>query len=505
MSGGVGVAAPESITELATWQRTLRLSLADAALSTTLQTLTTGVFLTGFGLVLGASQVQIGILAALPTLGNVAQIVGSYCIERSGRRKGLCLWATGVARAMWLAILTLPLVLRPAREGGGLTISPAALVSWLVLLLAASSGLAAVGGVAWLSWMKDLVPNGRRADFLSRRNQIGTGLALSLSIVAGLFLDWWESRWPDSVAGFAIVFGFAAACGLCAIPFLRATPDAPMPPRRHEPFAKLITLPMRDDNFRRLVLFYAFWNLGVNIAGPFFNVYMLREMSLPFWFITLVNTLAGVASLVTNRFWVRLSTQFGNKPVVFLATLGNAFFPLTWVFIPREWAWLLLITHLSGVFNSVLVLGPNNIMFKLAPERNASAYLAVFNAVVGPATALAPVLGGVLVGSLAGVHLSIGPVALSGMKFVFVLSFVLRIASLILLRRVHEPESKGVRRVVRVLRHVTMPNLLEDLREALVLRRESRHRRRAAAPHFTAETVPAADARADKRIETRAA
>src|SRR5262245_63963070 len=88
------------------WQRTLRLSLADAALSTTLQTLTTGVFLTGFGLAIGASQVQIGALAALPTLGNVAQIVGSYFIERTGQRKGLCIWSTAMARLIWFAILT---------------------------------------------------------------------------------------------------------------------------------------------------------------------------------------------------------------------------------------------------------------------------------------------------------------------------------------------------------------------------------------------------------------
>src|SRR5262245_62832618 len=101
MSAGIGLRSGSVDTsESATWQRTLRLSLADAALSTTLQTLTTGVFLTGFGLAIGASQVQIGILAALPTLGNVAQIVGSYFIERTGQRKRLCLWATAVARTI---------------------------------------------------------------------------------------------------------------------------------------------------------------------------------------------------------------------------------------------------------------------------------------------------------------------------------------------------------------------------------------------------------------------
>jgi MFS family permease len=434
-----------STLESAAWRRGLRASLADAALSSTMTTLAGGVFLTGFALALGASQLQIGILAALPTLANVAQIAGSYFIERTGQRKSLCIAATAAGRAMWLAILSLPLV------AAGLSGSAAV---WCVVLLLAGSGvLAAVSGVAWLSWVRDLVPSGLRGDFFSRRNQVGTALSLSLSILAGLFLDWWEARWPGSLVGFTLVFACAATCGLAAVLFLRAIPEPRMSrATNRQPFGDLVLLPLRDRNFRRVVLFYAYWNVGMNLASPFFNVYMLREMDLPFGFVTLVTVLAGVASLATNRFWVRLSEQFGNKPVVFLATLGNAFFPLWWLFIERDWAWLLLLVHLSGVFNSPLVLGPNNIMLKLAPDRSTSAYLAVFHAVVGPATALAPVLGGLVAGWLAPVHWAAGPVSIGGLKFVFLLSFLGRLTSLLLLRTVVEPDAEPVRHVLRVFR-----------------------------------------------------
>jgi len=486
MLGGTRLRGGTGITrELATWQRTLRRSLADAALSTTLQTLTTGVFIAGFGLAIGASQLQIGILAALPTLGNIAQIVGSYLIERTGQRKSLCLVSTLVARLLWFAILGLPFITLGARV----------LLVWCVVAaLALSSMFAAVGGVAWLSWMKDLVPNACKADFLSRRNQIGTGLALSLSVVAGLFLDWCELRGVGSLTGFAWVFGFAAACGVAAVAFLRSTPDAPMPARDpYVPFMSLLSLPVRDLNFRRLVMFYVFWNFGVNLASPFFNVYMLRELDCPFWFVTLVTTLAGVASLVTNRFWVRLSSEFGHKPVVFLATLGNAFFPLCWVFIDRPWYWLLVPVHLLGMFNSVLALGPNNIMFKLAPDRNASAYLAVFNAAIGPATALAPVLGGLLSSTLASVHWSIGATEIAGVKFIFLCSFVLRLSSLVLLRFVTEPDAEAVRHVVRVVRRAKITDLFEGVQ--IPLRGESpanRQPHQIPTPHFSPrEAVPA--------------
>jgi hypothetical protein len=47
--------------------RTFRLLLYDALASEAMSTLTTGVFLTGFALALGASNLAIGVLAAVPS------------------------------------------------------------------------------------------------------------------------------------------------------------------------------------------------------------------------------------------------------------------------------------------------------------------------------------------------------------------------------------------------------------------------------------------------------
>jgi hypothetical protein len=89
---------------------------------------------------------------------------------------------------------------------------------------------------------------------------------------------------------------------------------------------------------------------------------------------------------------------------------------------------------------------------------------------------MAPILGGLLASWLGAVHWTIGPMALGGMKLVFALSFAGRLTSLVLLARLAEPEAKAVRHVVRVLRNVRIPNPIEGLQTALVLRREGRHR-----------------------------
>ena len=74
-----------------------------------------------------------------------------------------------------------------------------------------------------------------------------------------------------------------------------------------------------------------------------------------------------------------------------------------------------------------------------------------FRAVVGPVTAVAAVLGGWLAGSWGGNSL-FGQFDASGLKLIFLISFVGRIASLALLAGVREPDAVSLRYIVRVYR-----------------------------------------------------
>ena len=437
--------------------RAMRLSITEGALACAMGTLTGGIFLTGFALALGASEFQIGLIAAMPALANVAQLAGSYLIERTGHRKRLCVGALTASRLIWLVILLAPLA--------GAAISQRAMVWTLIALLAITNTLNSVGGVGWLSWIRELVPEQIRIGFLSRRNQLDTALALSLSIFGGMFIDWQATRDPASLAGFVIVFAFAMLCGLVGLPLMTLIPDARDAAssdgsRPH--YTKLLASPLKDRNFRKVLGFYAYWNLAVNVSAPFFAVYMLERLRLPFWYVTALCTLSSIAGLLANRFWTRLSEKFGHRPIVFLATLGDALYPLWWLFVTPQTTWLLLPIHCSGLFGAPLAVGPNNMVFKLSPAKNASPYMAVFNAVVGPVTAAAAILGGWLAGACSGSVFSIGAVSFGGLHLLFAISCIGRLTSLAFLWRVTEPRSHAIGRVVRILRrrYMRRPSVL---------------------------------------------
>ena len=40
----------------------------------------------------------------------------------------------------------------------------------------------------------------------------------------------------------------------------------------------LLFAPLREANFRRLIIFLSSWNFAVNLAAPFFTVYMLKSL-----------------------------------------------------------------------------------------------------------------------------------------------------------------------------------------------------------------------------------
>jgi hypothetical protein len=136
--------SPES--NAANLDRTFRLLLYDALASEAMSTLATGVFLTGYAVALGASNLAIGILAAAPSAVQFLQFPAVVLIERVRRRRAISVWAAGIGRFFLILAAASPLLSGPAG------------VIVLITSVAIWQASAAVAGCAWNSWMRDLVP-----------------------------------------------------------------------------------------------------------------------------------------------------------------------------------------------------------------------------------------------------------------------------------------------------------------------------------------------------------
>lgn len=368
----------------------LRLVLYDGLASEAMGTLTAGVFLVGFAVELGASNAAIGILAAVPFLVQLTQLPAVVLVERLRTRRAICFWSAGIGRLFLLAAATAPLL----EQNAGIAV--------LVGAIAAYQGLGAVGGCSWNSWMRDLVPPEKFGRFFGRRTAATTALAAVLAFFGGVVLDIWKRHFPEHAAfGYSCLFTISTAIGLCGVYLLSITPDQPMAPvEQHTHPIKLLSAPLRDANFRRLIVFLSVWSFAANLAAPFFTVFMLRTLGYSMTAVMLLTIASQASNLASLELWGSLIDRFSNKAVLGVSAPLFLVCMFAWLFTDLPWTrgitfYLLLGIHiLMGLSTAGVALASNNIAMKLSPHRQATAYLAVRSVVTSACAAVAPIVGG---------------------------------------------------------------------------------------------------------------
>jgi MFS family permease len=108
------------------------------------------------------------------------------------------------------------------------------------------------------------------------------------------------------------------------------------------------------------------------------------------------------ASVASMRIWGSFIDRYSNKAVFRISGPLFALGLLLWTFTD-EWhqagyaVYLLPVLYIMiGLATGGTALASNNIIFKLAPRGNATAYSAAANLLIAMATALAPIIGGLL-------------------------------------------------------------------------------------------------------------
>ena len=385
-------------------ERTFRLVLYDALASEAMATLTTGVFLAGFMVSLGASNLLIGVLAAVPFAVQFLQLPAVVLVERLRTRRAICTWSAAIGRTFLIAAALAPFV--NAEVG----------VILLIAAVALNQALAAIAGCSWNSWMRDLVPESEFGRFFGRRAAATTAVATALALGCGLLIDRWKAMVPGHPAYvYSCLFVISAAIGFLGVWLLSITPDQPMPeaPQR-TPMRTLLAAPFRDANFRRLMIFLASWNFAANLAAPFFVVYMLKTVGYSMTTIIILTTASQLSNLAALGVWGSLIDRFSNKAVLGVAAPLFLICTLAWSFTGLEWLqpavfYVLLAIHmLMGVATAGVALASSNIAMKLSPSGQGTAYLAANSVVSATCAAIAPILGGVCADFFAARDLSFG-------------------------------------------------------------------------------------------------
>ena len=402
-------------------------------------TLTSGIFLIAFALELGASNIVIGLLAAIPPLAELVQIPAVGLIEKVRNRRLVTVITSLASRGLWILVALIPFLL-----------SPQAGIACLVLLLIVYSCISSVKHCGWKSWMRDLIPEQILGMYFSRRMALSFAVAIVLSLGAGYFLDWWQNGGGGTaITGYALIFLAGSLIGLAGTYFLVRTPEPLMIIRHDVPLRRRLTAWYADVNFRNLIIFLALWSFAVNLAAPFLTVYLLKRLSLDITTIIILSIVSQLTSILSFPLWGSIADRFSNKSVLKVAgpLFVLCFLALTFTNFPEPHLMtmpLLVLIHIvMGMSTAGVTLAAGNIGLKLAPKGSATSYLAGISIFTALAAGIAPIIGGYFVDHLAecelawnlswkspGFQVTIPTLQLQHWDFFFVLAFVLGLYSI---------------------------------------------------------------------------
>ncbi|MGN6619170.1 MAG: MFS transporter [Ilyomonas sp.] len=441
-------------------QRGLKYVIGDGLAAEAMTALTGGTFLVALALLMGATNFEIGILAALPTLTNSFQLLSIWLVRRYNNRRAIAVLCGLLARIPLLIIGLLPFFFNSS-----------ATISILIFFLFFYYFFGSIAGPSWNSWMKDLVPEKTLGSFFSRRSRLTQLLNVALSIIIALFLDYIKKYYPGwELYVYGGMFITGGVIGITGAFILSKTPEPEAEPLKDNIF-KLIQKPLRDNNFRRLLTFNAAWVFALNIATPFFTVFLLKQLAIPLSLIIVLGIISQLASISTIGLWGTFSDKYSNKTIIAISAPLYIGCFIAWCFVGiytttyMNIILLVLIYIFTGISTAGINLSLTNIGLKLAPRGDAIVYLSAKNIIVAIFSSISPLVGGFLADFFTKRHLYLraeygGPhvtkvfrlIELHSWNFLFLITALLALLALQLLFQVKETgevDKESVRRIMR--------------------------------------------------------
>jgi MFS family permease len=374
-------------------------------------------YLSLFVLALGATRAQIGLISSLSSLSAALFLLpGAAIVERRGRRKQVVLLSGGgVARVALLLLALVPLAFT----------GPTAVYAAIALAIVRSA-TANLGVPAWMSITADIVPLEWRGRYFANRN-----MAMGLAGMAMTFLVGQLIAGVGAPGGYQLAMGLAFAIGAAATFSFAHLEEGEQPaastvaqtaPRgSQEPLLRHLRA---HPDFLVFCATAALWNFSLNIAGPFFNIYLVEGLNASADVVGALNVLSPLAALPGQRLLGPLADRWGPRRVQLITGLLIPLLPWGWALTRSPWH--VVPVNLAGGF---LWAGYNlanfNFLLTLTPEDRRPRYSALYQIVVMASLAGGAALGGVIAEQW-------------GYATIFVLSGVGRlVAALLFARLVH--------------------------------------------------------------------
>ena len=373
-----------------------------------------------FAVKLGATDMQISFVNSFPLLiASFFQLFSVPAIDRFKSRKKVILPAVMLQALTWLGIAAVALYFR----------NPIL----LIILFTLEITFKIFAQPAWSSMLGDITDEKTRGKFFGFRNKL-TGATNFLAVLAAgraIFM-FASNKNPEYLFyGFAIIFFLSFVSRFVSWLYIRKIYDKPIAidERSQFSFWQFIKK-MPTNNFGIFVLFICVFDFTVYLAAPFFTAYMLNDLGMNMWTYTLVNASSAIFTFLVMTYWGRNTDVFGNKKVFQITGYMVPLIPFLFI-LWRNPYYLFAVNALSGFVWAGFNLSYTNYMYDAVTPQKRVRCMAYYNFLDGASMFLGATAGAVIV-SLLSKGVQVQAISLSKYHMIFLISAVLRLASMII-------------------------------------------------------------------------
>jgi MFS family permease len=259
-----------------------------------------GLVLSQLCLNLKLSEMQIGMVNAIPNIVLPVQLVSAYMVLHSTPRKPLFITLGIISRIFMLLIA---LLLMQSMDGGTKTI--------LFMLCMFGFHISfAMGVPLWFSWMSDIVPEEENTHFFGNRNVIAFISGMSYILLFGWILD----EMQDSDMALTLILGLSGVMSLIEMWVYKDIPDGESD-KSERPQLNWLFEPFKRFEFVRFISFGIVFNGALFLVMPFFFIY-LKQLGFSSLWIQMGMALNAIGTAIGSKFWAVMQKRIKNSGVL---------------------------------------------------------------------------------------------------------------------------------------------------------------------------------------------
>ncbi len=339
--------------------------------------LTSGAFLTGFWLALGADADWISMVIMLASVANMLQLFAPFLLQRVRDTKQTVLHLRLIQHTLNLvAAAIIPLL--------GLA-EPLMLRLVLVMVFIAYI-LGALAGPGLQIWHLKSIPPERRLGFFSFLHATNVIITFSAMFLGGLFTDGLTAAVSSRFA-FILLRLLLLAVAVFDLWNLRKIDNPGVPGeivnRRRQGLLDLPRHILSHPVYLLTILSASLWAMASSMPGQYFVVYLVSDLGYSYSLITGVSLLNLVVIIFLTPLWKRVIARLAWMRSFAFSTFLYAAGLIAMAFVGMGRFGLPLYV-LSSFYTYIMALGINlsfaNLTYVNMPDENQTSFVSLFNA-----------------------------------------------------------------------------------------------------------------------------